>query len=307
MRRIRVRLLAYTVSGERLVAGAARLTLSRKPAEKLFSMEDSEVSEWVRELVRRSHGSPLEHSSYTFLVEGCSRVCTHQLVRHRIASYSQQSLRYSEGILRDAAFKASQRLGLNCPEKPGEGAAKREAYRCYSESLAEAARAAEAGEEWAVEVARLGFVFPPGLKAVGVYASQMLRAASGYYDLLSRGVKREDARYLIPMSVRTRIVVTMNARELLESFLQLRMCTRAQWEIRRVAWLIWEELVKVHPEIFKYAGPRCVFMENRVRGSPVSLNDYLEGSEGFTIPYCPELVPNKAIKQCLRSARNAIH
>ncbi len=306
MDRIRVSLLAYTAEGERLVAGAARLTLSRKPAGEIFSMSEGEVREWIRELVRRSHGSPLEHSSYTFLVEGCSRVCTHQLVRHRIASYSQQSLRYSEGILRDAAVKASQRVGLDCPPRPGEGPGRREAYACYSKSLAEAARAAEAGEEWAVDVARLGFVFPPGIPAPGAYASQVLRATAGYYDLLARGAKREDARYLIPMSVRTRIVVTMNARELLESFLQLRMCTRAQWEIRRVAWLIWKELVKVHPEIFKYAGPRCVFMENRVRGFPAPLDDYLEGSGDFTIPYCPELVPNKAIKQCLKSARNTL-
>ncbi|WP_460126128.1 FAD-dependent thymidylate synthase [Stetteria hydrogenophila] len=304
MDRIRVSLIEYTRGGEELVAGAARLTLSRKPVEALFSMGKGEVEEWIRELIRRGHGSPLEHSSYTFLVEGCSRVCSHQLVRHRLASYSQQSMRYSEGYLRDAALKASQQLGLACPERPGRGPEARVAYECYSRALAGAAEAAGRGEEWAVEAARLAFVFPPGIPSLEAYAASLLRSASEYYSLLARGARREDARYLIPSAVRTRIVATMNARELLESFLPLRMCVRAQWEIRRVAWLLWRELARVHPAIFKYAGPRCVYMENRARGSPAPLEDYLEGRAEFTIPYCPEQVPRKAIPACLRAARD---
>ena len=57
-------------------------------------MSDEEAARLVRMLVRMGHFSPIEHVTFTFAIEGVSRVLTHQLVRHRIASYSQQSQRY---------------------------------------------------------------------------------------------------------------------------------------------------------------------------------------------------------------------
>jgi thymidylate synthase (FAD) len=98
----------------------------------------------------------------------------------------------------------------------------------------------------------------------------------------------------------------MNAREFVQVFLPLRMCTKAQWEIRYIAWKMWMELVKVNPQLFKWAGPSCVLRENTTRMEPVELQKFLEGGEKFTIPRCPELVENKAIPACLRVASRGI-
>ena len=93
-----------------------------------------------------------------------------------------------------------------------------------------------------------------------------------YGRLLDSGVPAEDARYVTPQAVPTKLVMTMNARELLH-FFSLRTCNRAQWEIRQMA----DEMLKicrmVSPEIFGKAGPGCVTgkcPEKRPCGSPRS-------------------------------------
>ena len=92
---IQVRLLEYTKNPERVVAMAARLCYSAAGAEELAEkMSDAQVEKLVRKIVQLGHASTMEHVSFTFAIEGVSRVLTHQLVRHRIASYSQQSQRY---------------------------------------------------------------------------------------------------------------------------------------------------------------------------------------------------------------------
>lgn len=292
---IRVFLVEYTRDGERLVAASSKVSLSRRPVGDLFSMGAGEVEEWVLETYRRGHFSPWEHSVYTFVVDGLSRIASHQLVRHRIASYTQLSHRYSEGRLRDAALEACRRAGVDCPRSPRGD--RRRAYEAYSRALGEAAGIDPVGVAW------IAFVLPPlGRGALEEVARGLLGAASLYYRLLASGARREDARYALPGSLRTRIVATMNARELVQSFLPLRMCTKTQWELRYIAWSLWRELVRVHPRLFRWAGPSCVLRENTSRKTPATLQDYLEGREGFTIPRCPELVDNKAIPPCLRAA-----
>jgi len=92
---IKVKLLDYTPEPERVVAMAARLCYSASGAEELAErLSNDQVKKMVRRMVKLGHGSTLEHASFTFGVEGVSRVLTHQLVRHRIASYDQQSQRY---------------------------------------------------------------------------------------------------------------------------------------------------------------------------------------------------------------------
>ena len=92
---IKVKLLNHTPEPERAVAMAARLCYSASGAEELAEkLSDEKVKEMVRRMVALGHGSTLEHASFTFGIEGVSRVLTHQLVRHRIASYDQQSQRY---------------------------------------------------------------------------------------------------------------------------------------------------------------------------------------------------------------------
>ena len=92
---LKVKLLDYTPEPECVVAMAARLCYSASGAEELAEkMGKDEIRAMVRKMVKIGHGSTLEHVSFTFGVEGVSRVLTHQLVRHRIASYDQQSQRY---------------------------------------------------------------------------------------------------------------------------------------------------------------------------------------------------------------------
>ena len=74
---------------------AARLCYSPSGAAELAEkLSDAEVQKMVRKMVKLGHASTIEHVSFTFGIEGVSRVLTHQLVRHRIASYDQQSQRY---------------------------------------------------------------------------------------------------------------------------------------------------------------------------------------------------------------------
>jgi len=92
---MKVKLLDYTPEPERVVAMAARLCYSASGAEELAEkLSDDQVRKMVKKMVSLGHASTIEHVSFTFGIEGVSRVLTHQLVRHRIASYDQQSQRY---------------------------------------------------------------------------------------------------------------------------------------------------------------------------------------------------------------------
>ena len=92
---IKVKLLEYTPEPERVVAMAARLCYSATGAEELSErLSEEQVQKMVKKMVALGHASTIEHVSFTFGIEGVSRVLTHQLVRHRIASYDQQSQRY---------------------------------------------------------------------------------------------------------------------------------------------------------------------------------------------------------------------
>lgn len=92
---IKVKLLEHTPNPERVVAMSARLCYSASGAEELADkMSDAQVEKLVEKIVKLGHASTMEHVSFTFGIEGVSRVLTHQLVRHRLASYSQQSQRY---------------------------------------------------------------------------------------------------------------------------------------------------------------------------------------------------------------------
>jgi thymidylate synthase (FAD) len=248
---VKVKLISYTKDGERLIAVASKQSLSRKPFDYQWQkMSDEEVETWIRETLIRGHLSPWEHSTYTFDIEDVSRVLTHQLVRHRLASYTQLSQRYAE--------------------MKGE---------------------------------YFNYITPPLIKrnpeTEHVYNDAIEHSRKAYEKLLSLGIQPEDARYVLPQAVVSKIVVTMNARELL-NFFGLRLCTKAQWEIRRVAWMMWVEVMKVHPKLFKYAGPRCLQAENQVRNTPISLKELVKNdSSQLVSERCPELIPKTGIPKCV--------
>lgn len=170
-------------------------------------------AEFVHGFINSGHESPIEHVSFTFAVEGVSRALTHQLVRHRLASYSQQSQRYTSGA--DFSFVLPPQIAA-VPEA-------RELFQAHMQNAAETYR-------------RL----------------QSLLAEHG----INEAASREDARFVLPQAAATRIVITMNCRALLH-FFELRLCTRAQWEIRRLARLMLEHCRKELPAVFRSAGPAC--------------------------------------------------
>lgn len=87
-----VELLAYTPNPERLVAVAARRSYDKRPASQIWrEITDEDVARLLDRVIRHQHLSVLEHINFTFAIEGISRALSHQLVRHRIASYSQMS------------------------------------------------------------------------------------------------------------------------------------------------------------------------------------------------------------------------
>ncbi|MEM2943920.1 MAG: FAD-dependent thymidylate synthase [Methanomassiliicoccales archaeon] len=92
---MKVKLLSYTKDAEKLCAAAAQSCYSERPASDLLeTMAEATPNKIIPKVVGMGHHSVIEHAYYTFSLEGVSRALTHQLVRHRIASYSQQSQRY---------------------------------------------------------------------------------------------------------------------------------------------------------------------------------------------------------------------
>jgi thymidylate synthase (FAD) len=107
----------------------------------------------------------------------------------------------------------------------------------------------------------LGCVIPPEVKlnpkARDIFEESAKRAFAAYKRMVSLGVPKEDARFVLPHGWETSIIVTMNAREL-RHFFELRLCRRAQWEIRKVARAMLALSIGEAGELFESAGPPCV-------------------------------------------------
>ncbi len=112
-----------------------------------------------------------------------------------------------------------------------------------------------------------GYIVPPAIHALGEDAvkkyEEQMATMQRWYDewqavLGNEGEKsNEDARFVLPGACETRMLLTMNARELLH-FFSLRCCNRAQWEIRALAWRMLELVMPTAPALFSAAGPSCV-------------------------------------------------
>lgn len=111
------------------------------------------------------------------------------------------------------------------------------------------------------------YVLPPAIAALGEQAiadfEAQMQQMQAWYDDWNRRLgesgesSNEDARFVLPNAAATRLILTMNAREL-QHFLRLRCCNRAQWEIRAMSWEMLRQLVMVAPHLFATAGPGCV-------------------------------------------------
>ena len=89
---MKVTLISHTPNPQWLIETCARISYDSKNEP----FDPKVNSEFIRKLVKNGHESPLEHASATFLIEDVSRTCSHQIVRHRLASFSQKSGRYTE-------------------------------------------------------------------------------------------------------------------------------------------------------------------------------------------------------------------
>lgn len=217
--KLEVRLVTCTTDADRLAACAGRVCYSDRPFE---SIQDRMTEKEIKKMMSMLHGSAFEHASFTFYIDGLSRVALAQLTRHRLASFSVQSQRY----VRKRADRA----------------------------------------DW--------FVLPPAmentLRIEAVEGDTMddrpfTEALARYWEALDEvlevsegcGHNPEDTRYLFPMGVPTRLLLTVNAREL-KHILGLRCCNRAQWEIRMLAEMMLDLVRPVAPDLFWDAGPQCV-------------------------------------------------
>lgn len=205
---MKVELLYHTPDPERAIATAARLCYAPVGASELIEkMSPARMYSVLSTVLSGGHFSTLEHASYTFAIEGVSRTLTHQLVRHRVASYEQQSQRYVK----------------------------------YKDGIEVIKPASIAENE----------------KASARFDELMAAVQDAYMEFLDAGIPAEDARYVLPNATETKLVMTMNAREL-RHFFSIRCCNRAQWEIREMAWKMLDLVRPTAPLVFAEAGPGCV-------------------------------------------------
>ena len=92
---MKIKILAHTPEPEKLIAAAAKLCYSSSPVDKIMDgLTDEAVEKFLTKLVDMGHESPIEHVSFTFMIDGVSRALLAQITRHRLASFSVRSQRY---------------------------------------------------------------------------------------------------------------------------------------------------------------------------------------------------------------------
>jgi thymidylate synthase (FAD) len=192
----KVDLIAYTPDPNKVIETALlQCQESYDNIEK--KRKNLKFSKRIENIFKFGHLGVLEHASATFQITGISRVFSHQLVRHRVASYAQMSQRV-------------------------------------------------------VPVEKMGYIVPPSINsdALKLYVATIDACESSYKILIEKyGIPSEDARFLLPNATETQLVVTMDFRSWLH-FLKLRLDKTAQWEIRQVAQMIYQQLKVISPEVF---------------------------------------------------------
>ena len=165
-------------------------------------MTEESASRFVKFLIERGHESPIEHISISVRII-CDRGVSHEWVRHRIASYSQESTRY---------------CNYNS-EKFGGGIAFIRPYFADNERLFD------------------------------IWKAEMECAEKAYMEMLANGAKPEDARSVLPNSLKTEFICTMNLREW-RHFFALRCAKAAHPAMREIAVPLQEAFREMLPELF---------------------------------------------------------
>ena len=207
-----VKLVNHTPNPDETVYRAAVICYSKDYIPEDAVPDNEKIKKLINHLYSSGHLSTFEHASFTFAITGISRIATHQLVRHRMASFSQQSQRYVASGEHD--------------------------FQVVPPSIAER---------------------PDLLEEYTAMANGCMKF---YESLVLAGVNKEDARYILPHGMSSKITVTMNAREL-DHFFTLRMCERAQWEIRSLAGKMLDQALGKAPLLFEKSEAPCSRRECR--------------------------------------------
>nr|DAH42208.1 MAG TPA: Thymidylate synthase complementing protein [Caudoviricetes sp.] len=217
-----VKLLTYTNEPEKIVAAAAKLCYAKSDIGTLMdNLTDDKICEFLDRLSNLGHSSPTEHASFTFGIEGVSRSFLAQISRHRLASLSVQSQRYVD--MTNAGFVMPEEFADDEP-----------ASKTFEDAVGYALESYD-----------------------GLRKYLTVRYIQSGMDAKSAEKKaQEDARYVLPEACCTKMIITMNAREL-NHFFNLRCCNRAQWEIRECAEQMLRLVYPIAPHLFKNAGPSC--------------------------------------------------
>lgn len=204
---MKVRLISYTPEPELLSAAAARICYSDISATEILQKFTPEKTDQLLDIVISSgHHSVLEHITFTFAIDGVSRILTHQIVRHRVGiAFSQQSQRYTS--IQKAKFLTPKAV--------------------FEE---------------------------PELKIK--YQETIEKCLALYEELQERGIPNEDARFILPQAVTTRLLLTANLRQLMHMY-SINACFRAQWEIRELMGKIKQELKRISPRLARELKIKC--------------------------------------------------
>lgn len=266
--KLNVKLLSHTMNPELVIATSGKLCYSPSNIGDLMEKQtDESINRFVNMLVSCGHESPLEHVSFTFAIEGVSRSLTHQLVRHRIASYSQQSQRY----VRENQFeyiipkdiKKNRLLSEIYIDHMEESQKKYD--RIVGELIFDYIFNKEYKNYIKVQLKKCNIEYSEFSNFINentceVYDDFINKLTSKYKKLYSILEKRaiENARYVFPNATETKIICTMNLRTLI-NFCKHRCCRRAQDEIHDLAWKIVHIIEEVSPLLGKTLGASCQF------------------------------------------------
>lgn len=262
--KLNVVVLSHTPEFEQNIVRGARLCYSSASIEELRDKVTPEDAErFLNMILDIGHGSVLEHSSITFGIEGVSRALTHQLVRHRLASYSQKSQRYvkegqfayviPQAIKGSADAEYTYIKHMERTQEAYDSITNSLLYKMISEHME------SLNEE---KMNELNKALYEAQEATGGLLSveELFRVFKEFdkrtYSKLEK-IAIENARYVLPNACETKIQMTVNVRTLF-NFFKERLCDRAQDEIRDLAFEMWKACMEISPTIFKHAVPTCV-------------------------------------------------
>lgn len=224
-----VKILSHTHEPEKVIAMAGKLCYSPKTIDEIGeNLTEENINKFVNMLVDLGHESPLEHISFTFGVEGISRACSMQLVRHRIASYSQQSQRYVDTI------NNFNYVIPSIVQEMGECAVER-----FERDMEQIRLTTERWHDRFLDFLDENKEF-------------------NRFGMSDKKIANENSRVFLPNATETKIVITMNLRTLI-NFVKKRSCNRAQEEINKMAWEMVKEIEKISPLLSSLLGAPCQF------------------------------------------------